>query len=76
MMPSQRRKDLLEVKQQLNEYRESKEQKSFLKRRAKLIRNHWRNGIAGVETVQLDSENVQVLPKADKKKLSDLMSRH
>ena len=23
--------------------------KSFIKRRTKLIRNHWRNGIAGVE---------------------------
>ena len=48
-MPSQRRKDLLEVKRQLVEYKQSKEQKSFIKRRTKLIRNSWRNGITGVE---------------------------
>ena len=55
-MPSQRRKDLLEVKRQLVEYKQSKEQKSFIKRRTKLIRNSWRNGITGVEQVQEPTE--------------------
>lgn len=30
-------------------YHENKEQRMFIKRRAKLIRNQWRNGITGIE---------------------------
>ena len=50
MMPSQRRKDVVEAQKQIAEYRENREQKNFIKRRAKLIRSHWRNGITGVES--------------------------
>ena len=40
----------------------------FIKRRAKLIRNQWRNGIAGVESVEnmkLEASDEQILPKTD-----------
>ena len=41
----------------------------FIKRRTKLIRNHWRNGIAGIEAVNdsVDREDgAQVLYGADR----------
>ena len=41
-----------EDKKQLIDFREIKQQKSFIKRRTKLIRSHWRNGIAGLESVE------------------------
>ena len=67
----------------MNLYIESKQKKSFIKRRAKLIRNHWRNGIAGVETTDptqneaeslLDKEK-QVLSSGDPIKLQTYYSR-
>ena len=48
-MPSMRREEVADSKRAMLEYQEQKEQKMFIKRRTKLIRNHWRNGIAGVE---------------------------
>ena len=48
-MPSERRHEIAQMKTQMGKYQENKEKKMFIKRRAKLIRNHWRNGIAGIE---------------------------
>lgn len=46
-----------EAKKQMLLYHENRDKKNFLKRRAKLIRNHWRNGIAGVEDKGLTTED-------------------
>ena len=51
-MPSQRRKDLLDAKRRLLTFRDVKEHKGFIKRRTKLIRSNWRNGITGHENTQ------------------------
>ena len=70
----------------MNLYIEQKEKKSFIKRRAKLIRSHWRNGIAGLESIDPtqaalddvdDSEarDKQVLSSGDPKKLSTYFHR-
>ena len=48
-MPSQRREEVNQTKLTMKQFKENKEQKMFLKRKAKLIRNQWRNGIAGIE---------------------------
>jgi len=44
-----RLRELQDTKQAMVEYQESKEKKMFIKRRTKLIRSQWRNGITGVE---------------------------
>ena len=48
-MPSQRRREVAIASEQLKEMKIQKEQRLFIKRKAKLISNQWRNGIAGVE---------------------------
>ena len=61
----------------MNEYIEQKEMKSFIKRRTKLIRNHWRNGITGVESAD-DSrvgEHRVLAPAADPSKLQEYQIR-
>ena len=48
----------------------------FIKRRTKLIRSHWRNGIAGLEDA-LDCVNndERVLTPTDNRKLKDYFDR-
>ncbi len=58
-------------------YQEQKEKKMFIKRRAKLIRNHWRNGIAGFEDSLCTgkSKEDQVLPTNDPTTLKNYFER-
>ena len=42
----------------MEDYAEIKKQKSFIKRRAKLIKTGWRNGVCGVEMPDNDKSSV------------------
>ena len=55
-MPKDRRKEVAEQKKNIAEYADQKEKRMFIKRRAKLLRTHWRNGIAGL-TNPADEDN-------------------
>ena len=66
-MPSARRKELQDAKKQMELYREQKEKKMFIKRRTKLIRSHWRNGITGVENALDTGEEDRILVPNDNK---------
>ena len=57
-MPSQRRDEVQKAKQQMMAYQELKQQKQFIKRRAKLIKAGWRNGICGVEMPDDNEDSV------------------
>ena len=61
----------------MKEYVQQKEKKMFIKRRTKLIRNHWRNGIAGVEDVQECGQGTEskVLASTDAVKLKSFFDR-
>ena len=48
--PAERRDEIVVAKSQMREYQQAKSNKSFLKRRAKLIKSGWRNGIVGMES--------------------------
>ena len=58
-MPKDRRKEVAEQKKNITEYADQKEKRMFIKRRAKLLRTHWRNGIAGL-TNPADEDNDQI----------------
>jgi len=47
----------------------------FIKRRTKLIRNHWRNGITGVENPLDAVEEERVIAPPDKKQLQGYFDR-
>ena len=68
-MPSQRRKDIFDAKEAMVQLREEKEKKMFIKRRQKLIRSQWRNGIAGVENPLDTNDEDRVIEHVDKNKL-------
>ena len=76
-MPSQRRQEATQAKNQMAEYKQQKEMKMFIKRRTKLIRNHWRNGITGVENANdaYTGENRVLAPAADPTKLDNYYTR-
>jgi len=48
-MPSQRRAEVAQTKTEMKQYQELKNQRQFIKRRSKLIKSGWRNGIVGIE---------------------------
>lgn len=56
--PIQARKEIAEMKKQLNELREFQEQKKFLGQRHRILSNGWRHGIVGVDDA--DSQSTQV----------------
>ena len=59
------------------QYKEQKEMKMFIKRRTKLIRNNWRNGITGVENANdtQTGDHRVLAPAADPTKLRDYNKR-
>ena len=72
-MPIERRKEVAEAKQVMAAYKEQKDKRMFIKRRAKLIKSQWRNGIVGVEDTQSGEE--QVLQPIDKTKIRSYFDR-
>ena len=79
MMPIERRNEVKQMNQAMNQYRENKETKMFIKRRAKLIRSHWRNGITGIENASdvaaTCSDADKVIAHTDKKTLDSYFYR-
>lgn len=59
------------------QYKEQKEMKMFIKRRTKLIRNNWRNGITGVENANdaQTGDHRVLAPAADPTKLKNYYNR-
>ena len=49
VFPSTRRSENYDTKKEIKEYQEIKEKRQSIKRRIKLVKNAWRNGIVGVE---------------------------
>lgn len=77
-MPSDRRTEVKQINLDMKQYRENKETKMFIKRRAKLIRNQWRNGITGIENasdVTPGSDTGKVIAHTDKKTLDSYFYR-
>ena len=56
--PEDRRAENRNARTAMEDYAEIKKHKSFIKRRAKLIKTGWRNGICGVEMPDNDSSSV------------------
>ena len=48
--PAERRDEIVVAKSQIRDYQQAKANKAFLKRRGKLIKSGWRNGIVGMES--------------------------
>ena len=49
MFPSAARSSVYDTKREIKEYQEVKARRQFIKRRVKLVKSGWRNGIVGVE---------------------------
>ena len=49
VFPSALRGEVQKIKTDLKQYYEAKQKRHFIKRRARLVKNAWRNGIVGVE---------------------------
>lgn len=58
VQPMERRSEVNSMKSQIKEYQQLKERRSQIKRRAKLIKTGWRNGIVGVEMPNETTESV------------------
>ena len=58
-------------------YKEQKDKRLFIKRRTKLIKSQWRNGIVGIEDTQGgdEREEEQVLQPIDKTKIRRYFDR-
>jgi cell division protein FtsB len=56
--PGMRRNEVNQIKTQIKEYQDLKERRSQIKRRVKLIKTGWRNGIVGVELPNESQESV------------------
>ena len=72
-MPIERRKEVAEAKKVMVAYKEQKDKRMFIKRRTKLIKSQWRNGIVGIEDTQGEEE--QVLQPIDKTKIRSYFDR-
>lgn len=65
MFPQARREEVNAIKNQIKEYQDAKERKFFIKRRVKLIKNGWRNGIVGVEMPNEESTDQSIFYKSN-----------
>lgn len=72
-MPIERRKEVVEAKKAMAAYKEQKDKRMFIKRRTKLIKSQWRNGIVGIEDTQGEQE--QVIQPIDKTKIRSYFDR-
>jgi cell division protein FtsL len=56
--PSEVRKELKEISQQLSEYKEFKKQHQFLGHRDRVMRTAWKHGILGIEDADAQNNSV------------------
>ena len=57
------------IKKQIKQYQDLKEKRFYIKRRVKLIKNNWRNGIVGVEMPNEQSDEQSVFYQSNAEQL-------